>query len=36
LPQRKTQGPYGYWWVQLAPRRSPAAEQFHSWLMSQL
>jgi LysR family glycine cleavage system transcriptional activator len=35
LPQRKTQGPYGYWWVQLAPRRSPAAEQFHSWLMSQ-
>ncbi len=35
LPQRKTQGPYGYWWVQLATRRSAAAEQFHLWLMSQ-
>ena len=36
LPQRKTQGPYGYWWVQLAPSRSAAAEQFHLWLMKQL
>jgi len=35
LPQRKTQGPYGYWWVQLAARRSAAAEQFHLWLTSQ-
>ena len=35
LPQRKTQGPYGYWWVQLAPRRSAAADQFHLWLMRQ-
>lgn len=35
LPQRKTQGPFGYWWVQWAPRRSPAVEQFYSWLMNQ-
>ncbi|MCF8159200.1 MAG: LysR family transcriptional regulator [Polaromonas sp.] len=35
LPQRKMQGPYGYWWVQLAPRRSAAAEQFHLWLTNQ-
>jgi DNA-binding transcriptional LysR family regulator len=35
LPQRKTQGPFGYWWVQLAPRRTPAVEQFYSWLMNQ-
>ncbi|MFP8778175.1 LysR family transcriptional regulator [Hydrogenophaga sp. RWCD_12] len=35
LPQRKTQGPYGYWWVQLTPRRAAAAEQFHRWLTSQ-
>ena len=36
LPQRKTQGPYGYWWVQLTQRRSPAVEQFHAWLVGQL
>jgi LysR family glycine cleavage system transcriptional activator len=35
LPQRKTQGPFGYWWVQMAPRQSAAAEQFHRWLMTQ-
>lgn len=36
LPQRKTQGPFGYWWVQLAQRRSAVAEQFHRWLTSQV
>jgi len=35
LPQRKTQGPFGYWWVQLAQTRSAAAEQFQRWLMDQ-
>lgn len=35
LPQQKTQGPFGYWWVQMAPRQSAAAEQFHRWLMAQ-
>lgn len=35
LPQRKMQGPFGYWWVQLSPPRNPAVEQFYSWLLSQ-
>lgn len=35
LPQRKTLGPFGYWWVQVAPRQSAAAEQFHRWLTAQ-
>jgi len=35
LPQRKTLGPFGYWWVQLAQSPSAASEQFHRWLMSQ-
>jgi LysR family glycine cleavage system transcriptional activator len=34
LPQRETQGPFGYWWVQQAPHRNPVAEQFHLWLTS--